>query len=86
MPITKKFWTVWFVIVLTLIVGSMVFSGPVRAQVAGAMLKAEIAGAAVPKAQVSIIDVATGVTHTVTTDSAEFMPLPTGVPASIRSG
>jgi hypothetical protein len=73
MPVTKKLRIVWFLIVWTLIVGSMALSRPVRAQVAGAMLKGEItdpAGAVVPKAQVSIIDVATGVTHTVTTDSA----------------
>jgi Carboxypeptidase regulatory-like domain/TonB dependent receptor len=43
------------------------------AQVAGAMLKGAVTdatGATVPKAQVSIIDVATGITHNVTTDAA----------------
>lgn len=43
------------------------------AQVAGAMLKGTVSdasGAAVPKAQVSVIDVATGIAHNVTTDAA----------------
>jgi hypothetical protein len=44
-----------------------------NAQVAGAMLKGTVTdptGAYVPKAQVSIIDVATGITHNVTTDTS----------------
>jgi hypothetical protein len=44
-----------------------------QAQVAGAMLKGTVTdptGAYVPKAQVSILDVATGNSHTVTTDSS----------------
>src|SRR4030088_2464989 len=47
--------------------------GQANAQVSGAMLKGAVmdpTGASVPKAQVSIIDVATGITHNVTTDAA----------------
>ena len=48
-------------------------TGQAYAQVAGAMLKGSVTdatGATVPKAQVSIIDVATGITHNVATDAA----------------
>jgi hypothetical protein len=48
-------------------------TGQTFAQVAGAMLKGSVTdatGAAVPKAEVSIIDVATGIAHNLTTDAA----------------
>jgi hypothetical protein len=48
-------------------------AGQTYAQVAGAMLKGtftDATGATVPKAQVSVIDVATGIAHNVTTDAA----------------
>ena len=48
-------------------------TGQTYAQVAGAMLKGTVTdatGATVPKAQVSVIDVATGIAHNVTTDAA----------------
>jgi hypothetical protein len=76
--------------------------GQAYAQVAGAMLKGTVtdpAGAAVPKAQVSIMDVATGISRSVTTDSdgayaaANLRPgayqvrvTATGFSAEVRSG
>jgi len=48
-------------------------TGQIYAQVAGAMLKGTVTdatGATVPKAQVSVVDVATGIAHNVTTDAA----------------
>ena len=76
--------------------------GQAYAQVAGAMLKGTVtdpAGAAVPKAQVSITDVATGISRSVTTDSdgayaaANLRPgdyqvrvTATGFAAEVRSG
>jgi len=58
---------------LPLILASLLTPLRVNAQVAGAMLKGSVtdpAGAYVPKAQVSIIDVATGIEHNVTTDAS----------------
>src|SRR5258708_12023918 len=58
-----------FVIVAT----SILVAGQANAQVAGAMLKGTVTdatGAYVPKAQVSIIDVATEIAHNVTTDAS----------------
>src|SRR5882672_2543603 len=58
-----------FVIVAT----SILVAGQANAQVAGAMLKGTVTdatGAYVPKAQVSIIDVATAIAHNVTTDAS----------------
>jgi Carboxypeptidase regulatory-like domain/TonB dependent receptor len=51
----------------------LLLASRVSAQVAGAMLKGSVTdatGATVPKAQVSITDVATGIAHNVTTDAA----------------
>lgn len=51
----------------------LIGTGRTYAQVAGAMLKGTVTdatGATVPMAQVAIIDVATGINHNVTTDSA----------------
>src|SRR6195256_699071 len=51
----------------------LLLASRVYAQVAGAMLKGSVTdatGATVPKAQVSITDVATGIAHNVTTDAA----------------
>ncbi len=48
-------------------------TGRTYAQVAGAMLKGTVTdatGATVPKAQVAITDVATGIAHNVTTDAS----------------
>jgi len=58
---------------------SFVLVGQMHAQVAGATLKGTVTdptGAAVPKAQVTVIDVATGITHNVTTDSAGVYAAP----------
>src|ERR1700722_2231152 len=58
-----------FIILATGLIGT----GQTYAQVAGAMLKGTVVdptGATVPNAQVSIVDVATGIAHNVTTDSA----------------
>jgi hypothetical protein len=55
------------------VVTSVLAPGRSHAQVAGAMLKGTVTdptGADVPKAQVSIIDVATGIAHNATTDSS----------------
>jgi hypothetical protein len=51
----------------------LIGTGRIYAQVAGAMLKGTVTdatGATVPKAQVAITDVATGIAHNVTTDAA----------------
>ena len=61
------------VTLLVLLLMIIIRPGQADAQVAGAMLKGAVtdpAGASVPKAQVSIIDVATGITHNITTDAA----------------
>src|SRR4030088_3106131 len=61
------------VTLLVLLLMIIIRPGQANAQVAGAMLKGAVtdpAGASVPKAQVSIIDVATGITHNITTDAA----------------
>src|SRR3981081_2104203 len=61
------------VTLLVLLLMIIIRPGQVHAQVAGAMLKGAVTdstGASVPKAQVSIVDVATGITHNVTTDAA----------------
>jgi Carboxypeptidase regulatory-like domain/TonB dependent receptor/TonB-dependent Receptor Plug Domain len=67
----RKFvFAVWLVVIVAT---SILVTDQAYAQVAGAMLKGTITdatGAFVPKAQVSIIDVATGITHNVTTDSS----------------
>src|SRR5581483_5527885 len=62
-------------------------SGLVYAQVAGATLSGSItdpSGAALTQAQVSIINVATGVTRNVTADSAGFYTAPNLVPGQYR--
>jgi hypothetical protein len=88
--------------IAVLFLTSALLPGRAHAQVAGAMLKGAVtdpAGASVPKAQVSIIDVATGITHNVTTDTsgdyaaANLRPgeyrvrvTATGFAAEVRSG
>ena len=81
---------------------SLFLAGRIYAQVSGATLKGAVTdptGASVPKAQVSIMDVATGITHNVTTDSAgtyaaanlrpgdyQVRVTATGFAAEVRSG
>ena len=63
----------FFVSLAILFLTGVLLPGRAHAQVAGAMLKGAVTdptGASVPKAQVSIIDVATGITHNVTTDTS----------------
>lgn len=58
---------------------SLLISNPARAQVVGATLSGTVtdnSGAAIPNAQVSIKNVATGVTRSVTTDTAGFYQAP----------
>src|SRR5258707_305118 len=62
-------------------------TGRTYAQVAGAMLKGTVTdatGALVPKAQVSIIDVATGITHNLTTDATGTYAAPNLRPGEYR--
>jgi Carboxypeptidase regulatory-like domain/TonB dependent receptor len=73
MTATANLWVRLSVSLCVLFVAIAYFCQPAPAQVAGATLKGEVTdptGSFVPKAQVSIIDVATGVAHNVTTDSA----------------
>lgn len=69
LPFAKRCSVVpWVFFCIGLLLASRVY-----AQVAGAMLKGSVTdatGATVPKAQVSITDVATGIAHNVTTDAA----------------
>ncbi len=72
MPV-KEFRVRVFVALAIMFLASTLSCGLAHAQVAGAMLKGTVmdpAGATIPKAQVSIIDVATGIAHNITTDSS----------------
>jgi hypothetical protein len=69
---SRMFRVRFFVIFAGLLWTSVLAPGRANAQVAGAMLKGTVTdptGAFIPKAQVSIVDVATGITRTVTTDT-----------------
>ena len=61
--------------------------GRVRAQVSGATLSGtitDVSGARIPNAQVSVQDVATGITRTVTTDAAGFYTVPNLLPDAYK--
>jgi hypothetical protein len=72
---------VWVIVISAIILGT----GQAHAQVAGATLSGTVkdaSGAAVPNAQVSITNPATGVTRGVTTDSAGFYTAPNLLPGA----
>src|SRR5215472_11332463 len=76
-----------FVSLLLFAFAGMVVPRHANAQVAGAMLKGTVtdaSGAVVPKAQVVIEDVATGISHTITTDAAGTYAAPNLRPGEYR--
>jgi hypothetical protein len=69
---SRIFRVLFFVIFAVMLCWSVLTPGHASAQVAGAMLKGTVTdptGAYIPKAQVSIINVATGITRNATTDT-----------------
>ena len=68
-----------FALLAVLLLGAFLNTRIAQSQVSGATLKGTVtdpAGAAVPKAQVVISDLATGITHPAVTDSAGVYSMP----------
>src|SRR6202051_4638082 len=64
---------------------SLLGAGQAYAQVSGATLSGTVkdpSGAGIPNAQVTVTDMATGVAHSITTDSAGIYSAPNLLPAS----
>jgi hypothetical protein len=81
LPFSKR----WSVVPLLFFCIGLLLAGRLYAQVSGATLSGTVTDtshAAIPKAQVSITAVATGVTRRITTDSAGFYTTPNLLPGS----
>ncbi len=71
--------------ILVALVASLLFCTPIWTQVAGGSFSGTVtdqSGAIVPNAQISIKNLATGVTRTVTTDAAGFYVAPNLLPGN----
>ncbi len=80
---SNRFWAIFFVSVLIAI--GVPFPHPVRAQVAGATLTGTVtdsSGATIPKAQLTITDLSTGVAREVESDSAGLYSAPNLLPGT----